>query len=187
MAAMVAGFVRKEQSPSSGGCPAALLRLPQSDSAAAHGRLSIALSLIVRLGQSCLWVRPALRRCRSSNAAARAPLSLSREFALVDDCRLHRELGRAGLRLIRLRPLVFANFGNADRFRFGAKRGSDEPLDFRPAAVGISALLRLRVAGASNGKNPGPAQRARTAALTNKFHAPARRARLDSHSTGFCG
>ena len=51
--------------------------------------LSIALSLIVRLGQCRLRVRPALRRRRSSNAAARAPLSLSREFALVDDCRLH--------------------------------------------------------------------------------------------------
>ena len=69
--------------------PATLLLLPRSDSAAAHGRLSIALSLIVRLGQCRLWVRPALRNRRSRNAAARALLSLSREFALVDDCRLH--------------------------------------------------------------------------------------------------
>jgi hypothetical protein len=77
--------------PLSPGCAQRAARYPSCLEATAPLRiaaLSIALSLIVRLGQCRLWVPPTLRRRRRSNAAARALLSLSREFALVDDCRL---------------------------------------------------------------------------------------------------
>jgi hypothetical protein len=59
-------------------------------------------------------------------------------------------------------------------------------LDFRPAAVAFlrrSAFVWLQ---RRTGK-PGTRARSQDRSSDEKFHAPARRARLDSHSTGFRG